>query len=123
MVHRGLAPVTAIYLPDGKVRLSLAAGTRTDADRERGGREIATVIPVPDMPLDPMYDVRLDIAFAGLRRAQPETRAQIAKILEEFGAISPDPYETAIEIAETTGRLLATAAEQLGTGTTVNDGQ
>jgi hypothetical protein len=113
VVHRGLLPVTAIYLPDGKLRLSLVAGTKSDEDRERGGREIAVVVPVPDTPLDPVFDVRLDIAFAGLRRAAPDKRTQIAKVLEEFGAVSPDSYEAAVEIAETLGTLFTVAAREL----------
>jgi hypothetical protein len=113
VVHRGLRPVTATYLPDGKVRLALAAGTKTDIERERGGREIAALIPVPDAPLDPVYDVRLDIAFAGLRRADPSHRAAIAKVLEEFGVISPDPYETAVEVAQVLGALLTVAERDL----------
>jgi hypothetical protein len=105
VVHRGLLPVTATYLPDGKVRLSLVAGTRSDADRERGGRDVAALVPVPDMPLDAVYDVRLDVAFAALRRADPVRRAKLAALLEEFGAISPDPYEAAVEVAGTLSQL------------------
>jgi hypothetical protein len=113
VVHRGLIPVTAMYLPDGKIRLMLIAGTKSDRDRERAGRELATLIPVPDMPLDPVYDVRLDIAFAALRRANQAQRAKLAALLEEFGAISPDPYEACIEVAETLTRLFTLAERGL----------
>jgi hypothetical protein len=63
-------------------------------------------MPVPAEPLDPAYDVRLDIAFAGLKTAKGERRKELAELLEEFGAVSPDPYETAIDVAEVVGALL-----------------
>jgi hypothetical protein len=112
VAHRGLLPVGAIYLPDGKIRLGLVGGTKSPAELARGGRELARVVPVLDNPLDPVYDVRLDIAFAALR-ADPERREDLKALLEEFGAISPDPYETAIEVADALDRLFKTAGREL----------
>jgi hypothetical protein len=100
VAHRGHIPLGGVYLPDGRVRLMLIGGTFSEKDLVRGGREAAALMPVPDNPLDPVYDVRLDIAFAGLKVADPERRKQLAGLLEEFGAVSPDPYETAIEVSE-----------------------
>jgi hypothetical protein len=113
VVHRGLLPVTAIYLPDGKVRLQLLAGTKSARDLERGGRAIAALIPVSDTPLDPVYDVRLDIAFAALQRADQAERAKLAALLDKFGAISPDPFETGVEVAETLTCLFTLAERKL----------
>ncbi len=111
VVHRDLHPVTAMYLPDGKIRLSLLRGTKGYDDLARGGREVAALLPVPDAALDEMYDVRLDLAFAALRRAEPDVRSKLKAVLNEFGAVSPDPYEAALEVAETLEKLLLTAVE------------
>jgi hypothetical protein len=115
VVHRGLLPVGGVFLPDGKVRLMLIAGTKSLEDLARGGREAATILPVPADPLDAVHDVRLDIAFAALRTADDERRGRLAHLLEEFGATSPDPYEAAVEVAETLGKLVATAEREIGT--------
>lgn len=121
VAHRDLLPVGPIFLPDGKIRLSLIGGTGSTEDLERGGRELASLLPVPDAQLDPVHDVRLDIAFAALRRADQASRSKLTALLEEFGAISPDPYEAAIEVAEALGRLFITAQRELHPGSSAGD--
>lgn len=59
--------------------------------------------------------MRLDVAFAALRTADDEQRGRLTHLLEEFGATSPDPYEAAVEVAETLGKLLVTAEGAIGT--------
>ncbi len=113
VVHRGLHPVGAIYLPDGRIRLKLVGGTKSADDLARGGKALAQILPVMDIPLEEVHDVRLDLAAAGMRRADPEQRRKLAAILEEFGAISPDPYEAALEVADVVARLLLVSDAEL----------
>jgi hypothetical protein len=111
VAHRGIVPVGAVYLPDGKMRLAMVGGTKSLEDRERAGREAAELMPVPGDPLDEVYDVRLDIAFLGLRHADPDRRDRLGALLQEFGAVSPDPYEISAEVASTVAHLLTKAAK------------
>ena len=115
VANRGLIPLGGVYLPDGRVRLMLIGGTQSPEDLARGGQKAAALMPVPADPLDPVYDVRLDIAFAGLKAAKAGRRRELAELLEEFGAVSPDPYEAAIEVAEVISDLLR-AMVSVGSG-------
>jgi hypothetical protein len=80
------------------------------------------LVLAPDEQLDAVHDVRLDIAFAALRRADPSLRSKLTDLLEEFGAISPDPYEAAIEVAEGLDHLFITAERELQPGSSSADG-
>jgi hypothetical protein len=113
VVHRGLLPVVAIYLPDGRIRLGLVGGTKSDDDRARAGRLLADLMPVMDVPLEEPYDFRLDLAFAAMRVADRERRKKLATVVEEFGAVSPDPYEAAIEVAAALEKLFVVAQGEL----------
>lgn len=113
VVHRGLLPVGAIYLPDGRIRLGLAGGTKSKEDLARAGRMLADLMPVMDVPLEEPYDFRLDLAFAAMRVADRERREKLAAVVEEFGAVSPDPYEAAIEVAAALEKLLVVVHAEL----------
>jgi hypothetical protein len=118
VVHRDGRTVAPIYLPDGRVRLGLVGGLVSPEDRARGGARLAEILGgfVPATPLEEVYDLRLDVAFRGMRVASPEQRRELREVLTEFGAVSPDPYETAVEIADVIGQLLLISSAGLGDG-------
>jgi hypothetical protein len=66
-----------------------------------------------DVPLEEPYDFRLDLAFLAMRVADRGRRKKLAAVVEEFGAVSPDPYEAAIEVAAPLERLFVLAQGEL----------
>jgi hypothetical protein len=100
VAHRDVRPVTAVYLPDGGIRLQFLAGQEREELRRQGGVEAAELLGTSDEPLDAQHDMRIEIALAGLRVAEPEQRRRLAAFLTKYGAISPDPFQTAVDVAD-----------------------